>query len=279
MVYRRGIEAYEEFLTQSLNIVERIGGVFTGLDERLDYLNRTMIRIEELLKQLTGVPVLAPPPRVPALPGVLVPAALPEITLDGRLDTLLLFAASIMDWGKVSGGTKSKLIVTGKMWEDNIWRGAECVILWGMGVGQLRTITGNEAEKLAIRPDWDISPDGTSVYAIRTQTRFLGDPIARAGRYSGASTDFQDLVAWTVSSDKIGDLHEISWISDNDEKTRFQLTIAGVDQEIPDEQIDSPLTLPFRMNSLAPSSAVTLKVKSSDGTTINVSGSITGTER
>jgi len=106
-----------------------------------------------------------------------------------------------------------------------------------------------------------------------------GTPVAKVGRYSGSDTDWQTLVTWTVPSDKVGDLHEISWVSDNDAKTRVRLVIAGADQEVPDSQIDSPLSLPWRENGLAAGSAVTLSVKSSDGTAINVSGSLTGTER
>jgi hypothetical protein len=106
-----------------------------------------------------------------------------------------------------------------------------------------------------------------------------GTPVAKLGRYSGSDMDWQELVEWTVPTGKVGDLHEISWTSDNDAKTRMRLLIAGVDQGVPDAQIDSPLSLPWRENGLAAGSVVTLSVKSSDGTAINVSGSLTGTER
>jgi len=282
MTLRNRVESYEEFLVRSLNVVERVRDVFTGVDERLDYLNRTMLRMEQLLQRVVevGVPAPAAPRVVEVPPGVAPPApAVPGITLDGRLDTLLQFAQGILDWGRASRGTASEITVQGKFWEENVWRGCECAILAGMGAGQLRTITGNTAEKLRLRPDWAVKPDETSIYAIRARTRLLGEPVARVDRYSGTDTAWQTLVKWTVSSEGIGDLHEVSWTSDNDPKTRMKLLVAGEDQGIPDKQIDSPLTLPFRMNMLPPDSEVELQVKSSDGTAIAVSGSITGAER
>lgn len=57
MAVRIGNETYatyEEYLSKTVNFFERIGGMLSGLDERLDYLNKTALRMEALLK---GAPI------------------------------------------------------------------------------------------------------------------------------------------------------------------------------------------------------------------------------
>lgn len=129
-------------------------------------------------------------------------------------------------------------------------------------------LTENEVNRLA-----------NAIAARITAEQVSGDPIANLNRYSGNDTDWQTLVTWTVSSGKVGDLHEISVTSDNDAKTRFKLTIAGTDMAIPDEEISTPFTLTWRRNEIAAAAVVIMQVKSSDGTTIAVDGILTGTER
>lgn len=46
--------SYEEYIADTVNFFEKIGDVFSGIDERLDYLNRTALRMEAALK---GEPV------------------------------------------------------------------------------------------------------------------------------------------------------------------------------------------------------------------------------
>ena len=110
-------------------------------------------------------------------------------------------------------------------------------------------------------------------------TSTTGTPLVRIDRYSGADTDWQTLLTWTVSAGKTGDLHEIALTSSNDSKTRYRITIAGTDQAIPDKTGTSPLTMAWRGNSLAAGSVVLVEVKSTDGTGITGDGTMTGAER
>jgi hypothetical protein len=105
-------------------------------------------------------------------------------------------------------------------------------------------------------------------------------PIVRWTRYAGADGDFRELLSWNIQEGYVGDLHEISLLSDNDAKTRFKLTIAGVDMQLPtDRTLATPITMPWRDTKLPGPASVLLEVKSTDGTTINVDGMITGTLR
>lgn len=104
-----------------------------------------------------------------------------------------------------------------------------------------------------------------------------GKPIAKLDRYSGTDTTYKTVVSWTVSAGKVGNLKEVSMISDTFAKTHFKLTIAGVEQ-FADKLIQASLSLPFPDNRLSPGDVVLLECKSTDGTSIIVDGSITGRE-
>ena len=90
-------ESYEDFLAENLNIFERIGGVFTGKDDRMDFLNATMLRLEAALAQpapglplpedgVPGVPPEIPDPRV-----LLRDAVLVDISLDMRRFLIMFY--------------------------------------------------------------------------------------------------------------------------------------------------------------------------------------------
>jgi hypothetical protein len=96
-------------------------------------------------------------------------------------------------------------------------------------------------------------------------------------RYSGNSTSYQTVAEWTVTTDKVGKLHEVSLVSNNYAKTLFKLEIASI-TFMQDITIKTALTLPFNGLSIAEGETVTLSAKSSDGTSITVDGAITGTE-
>lgn len=104
-----------------------------------------------------------------------------------------------------------------------------------------------------------------------------GSPIARVDRYSGSDEEYQEVVKWTVTKGKQGELKEVSMISDTYAKTEFKLTIAG-EEQFTDVIIQAPLTLPFPENSLPAGSVVLLECRSTDGTALVVDGSITGRE-
>lgn len=90
--------SYEEFLAENLNILERIGDTFSGLDERLDFLNKTMIRVELGLLGLP-VPPTDKPPEIPGFPPIEIPdprvllrdSVLADISLDMRRFLILMY--------------------------------------------------------------------------------------------------------------------------------------------------------------------------------------------
>lgn len=90
-------ESYEQFLADNLNILERIRDVFSGLDERLDFLNKTMLRVEAALLGLPVPPTVeipgAPPVEIeiPDPRTLLKDAILSSIALDMRFFLILLY--------------------------------------------------------------------------------------------------------------------------------------------------------------------------------------------
>ncbi len=105
-----------------------------------------------------------------------------------------------------------------------------------------------------------------------------GKPIARVDRYEGDSEEYQEVVSWTVTENKRGELKEVSMVTSDYAKTHFKLTIAG-EEQFKDKIIQAPLSLPFPDNRGVPSEkTVLLECKSTDGSGITVDGSITGRE-
>lgn len=105
-----------------------------------------------------------------------------------------------------------------------------------------------------------------------------GTPIAEIDRYSGTDEEYKEVVSWTVSAGRRGELKEVSMVTSDYAKTHFKLTIAGEVQFV-DKLIQAPLSLPFPSNrGLASEQSVILYAKSSDGSAIVVDGSICGCE-
>ena len=113
---------------------------------------------------------------------------------------------------------------------------------------------------------------------VARQTLF-GRPVLRIDRYTGSDADWAMLVRWDIPEDYTGDLHEISLLSDDDANTRFRIIIGGLDQDAPDKQITTPVSLPFKGGVIPGGTAVTVEVRAVAGTTINVDAFISGTER
>ncbi len=115
---------------------------------------------------------------------------------------------------------------------------------------------------------------------IARQTLF-GQPVLKTGYYSGGSKEWVMLVRWDVPEGFIGDLEELALLSNNDSVTRFRILINGTDQGLPvDRQISTPVSWPWHKTTIIPGgAAVTVEVRSTDETSINVDASITATER
>lgn len=92
-------ESYEDFLADNLNIFERIHGVFTGRDDRMDFLNATMLRLEALLAgvEIPGIPAPPTPPgeapeiEIPDPKVLLKDAVLVDIALDMRRFLIMFY--------------------------------------------------------------------------------------------------------------------------------------------------------------------------------------------
>lgn len=142
--------------------------------------------VEEIIEGLKGVTT-----RLDTLISVLSGGVIPPPTFDGRIDALVNLGNNIyatllnlvpgavptyshypLEWGKATGGSTTKLNCMGKSWADNIWAGYEIAIVDGAGIGQVRRIKSNDKTSLTPQSDFDINPDNTSVFVIRTDRAF-----------------------------------------------------------------------------------------------------------
>ncbi|GAH78725.1 unnamed protein product [marine sediment metagenome] len=105
----------------------------------------------------------------------------------------------------------------------------------------------------------------------------LETPITKLKRKTTSSTDYVEVVHWTVSERKLGILRHVEMESDKYAKTRFKLTIAGVEQ-FKDQALEASLSLEWPDVSLAAESVVLLEAKATEVTEINVDGDILGKE-
>jgi len=101
--------------------------------------------------------------------------------------------------------------------------------------------------------------------------------ITRLDRRSTSSTTYGTVVEWTVTAAKIGILQHVELWADDNAKTRWKLTIAGVVQ-FTDIELGTTLSLEWPDVRLAAGAQVLLEAKSSDGSGINADGDITGKE-
>lgn len=97
------------------------------------------------------------------------------------------------------------------------------------------------------------------------------------GRYSGADTDYQTVASWTVAAGKVGELKEITVLSDDYDHTYLQITVGGV-VFATDWIAQGTMPLIFEDLKLAAAAVVTVEAKSTDGTAIVVDAVITAKE-
>ncbi|MBW2674251.1 MAG: hypothetical protein JRD89_12695 [Deltaproteobacteria bacterium] len=274
---------YQEWLERNLSLLERIGDIFTGLDERLDYLNRTLIGLEDLVKQIVNILKIRPPAPPPAVPPeVAPPPPVPPVPQVVYVQPpVIKFPVPFLiseDSGIASGGSSTTLRDDSRFWQDNILRGTLIRIYRGEEVYE-RVVVSNTYNQVTFSP----LPTGVEVrrgdrWSLKPVIRTLPESaVSQVNRHSGPETEYQTVVSWQVSENRLGMLREISMVSDNYTKTRFRLTIAD-ERQFEDLEIQTSLTLPYP-NLILPSEAVVLlEAKSSDGTSITVDGSITGKE-
>jgi hypothetical protein len=97
------------------------------------------------------------------------------------------------------------------------------------------------------------------------------------GRYAGTDTDYQEVVSWTVTADKVGELKEITFLSDNYAKTNLQITVGAV-VFATEWVVQGTIPLIFEDLKLAAGAVVKVECKSTDGTSITVDSVIAAKE-
>jgi len=237
-------------------------------------------KLSEVAELLKGLPVTVPTPPPVEVPGVPPPPEIPPpptVIVQPPIVTIPSPFAVSQDLGIASGGDNSTLRDDTRHWQDNVLRG--CL---------LRIWKGDEAYETVVLSNTyntvTFSPLPTGVKVTRGDKWFLRSvmpllpqsAVSKLDRYSGADTEYQTVVSWTVSDSKFGILKEISMVSDTYSSTYFRLTIGG-EVKFEDKQIQATLTLPYPDLVLAPGQQVLLEAKS-DGTSIIVDGSISGAE-
>lgn len=122
-------------------------------------------------------------------------------------------------------------------------------------------------------PDWT---QQVNVVVIKAEPG-LETAITRLNRLTTSSTEYQTVVTWTVTAEKIGILHNIEFMSDDYDHTQFQLTIAGVVQ-FTNATIGNSLSLGYPDVRIAGEAVIILEAKSTDTTEVIVDADITGKE-
>jgi len=108
----------------------------------------------------------------------------------------------------------------------------------------------------------------------------IGFPVVKIDSYTGTDRDWHMLLRWDIPDGLTGDLHEISLRTTSPAKTRYRLVFADRDQGLPtDKDFPSLFTLPWRQTVIPGPASVTIEVRSTDGTSIMVDGTLTGSER
>ena len=132
---------------------------------------------------------------------------------------------------------------------------------------------------MADSPDWTYWDIPTIIIedTPTPETSQNETPVVTLAEYEGTSETYQIVAQWIVSAGKCGILKEISMASNNYAKTLFQLSIGTVFY-FDEQTLKQPLSLVFPDLKLPAATWVYLAVRSSDGSSILVDGSITGKE-
>ena len=88
--------------------------------------------------------------------------------------------------GTATSATSTTLVNSAKAWTADQWINAQIRITGGTGIGQIRTITDNDATSVTVAT-WTVTPDSTSTYAIEPNDDFLylaGNNAVTMYRYS-----------------------------------------------------------------------------------------------
>jgi hypothetical protein len=75
--------------------------------------------------------------------------------------------------GSVTSASGSSLTSSSKTWTVNQWNNSQVKIIDGTGKGQVRNIVSSTSDTLNVAPDWTITPDTTSVFAIQANDNYV----------------------------------------------------------------------------------------------------------
>jgi hypothetical protein len=98
-----------------------------------------------------------------------------------------------------------------------------------------------------------------------------------AGRYTGTDTTYQTVVSWTVATNKLGELKEITVLSSSYAKTNLRITVGDVTFAT-NWVVQAAMPLIFEDLKLAAGKVVKVECKSTDGTSITVDAVIVAKE-
>lgn len=102
-------------------------------------------------------------------------------------------------------------------------------------------------------------------------------PLSKLEKVTTSSTSYQTLISYTVPASTIAIIYGIEFYADPTSKGLFRLTIGGVEKWA-DKEIPTALNLFFAEARLKAATVVLLEGKSSDGTEVDLWGSIEGKE-
>ncbi len=88
--------------------------------------------------------------------------------------------------GTATSATGTTIVCSTKTWTSGQWINYQVRIVSGTGIGQIRTITDNDATSLTVAT-WSVNPDTTSVFKIEANDDFLylaGNGVKTMYRYS-----------------------------------------------------------------------------------------------
>lgn len=111
-----------------------------------------------------------------------------------------------------TSSTTNTISDSSQTWYTNEWKNYQVRILSGTGEGQRRTITGNTADTITVSNNWNIQPDGTSVYSLEACDDFiylLGNNMIAIYRYQITT---HTITAWNYSEYQYNTTFISSWL-------------------------------------------------------------------
>jgi len=139
---------------------------------------------------------------------------------DGRLVGTPSYVGAYVTSTATSGGATT-ITDTAKAWTADQWINYQVRITDGTGIGQVRTITDNDATSLTVAA-WTTPPDNTSDYVIEANDDFLyllGNNAVTMYRYSISGNTWSTLAPTTARTVAPGLAGSATWIGKTGDTT------------------------------------------------------------